>query len=66
MFKIREIIYNKVLLSIVLVWTLCAVLTAGGALPEASPARTDNKINILLEAPWFRIPYPCIVITALQ
>ncbi|XP_057376803.1 solute carrier family 23 member 1-like [Daphnia carinata] len=48
-----------VLLSIVLVWTLCAILTASGALELGSPARTDNKINILLEAPWFRFPYPC-------
>ncbi|XP_046640676.1 solute carrier family 23 member 1-like [Daphnia pulicaria] len=48
-----------VLLSIVLVWTLCAILTVSDAFQTGSPARTDNKINILYEAPWFRFPYPC-------
>jgi hypothetical protein len=46
-------------LSIVLVWTLCAILTVSDAFQTGSPARTDNKINILYEAPWFRFPYPC-------
>lgn len=51
--------YGQVLLSIVIVWSLCAILTVGEALEVGNPARTDNKINILLEAPWFRFPYPC-------
>ena len=50
---------SQVLLSIVLVWTLCAILTVSDAFQTGSPARTDNKINILYEAPWFRFPYPC-------
>jgi hypothetical protein len=49
---------SQVLLSIVLVWTLCAILTVSDAFQTGSPARTDNKINILYEAPWFRFPSP--------
>lgn len=47
------------LLSIVITWLLCGILTVSDALPPGNPARTDNKIRIIYEAPWFRIPYPC-------
>lgn len=39
-------------------WTLCAVLTALNAFEVGSPARTDAKLSILLDAPWFQFPYP--------
>lgn len=47
-----------VLLAIVLSWGLCAILTAAGAFPEGSKARTDLTTNLLINSPWFRVPYP--------
>ena len=53
-----------VLLTISLMWGLCAVLTVTDVLPEASQARTDNKMEIIHKADWFRFPYPCkLVVT---
>ena len=48
----------KVLLSIGTVWIVCIILTVSGVLSEDSAARTDRKVEILLDAPWFRVPYP--------
>ncbi|XP_058813991.1 solute carrier family 23 member 2 isoform X2 [Topomyia yanbarensis] len=48
-----------VLLTIVIMWSLCAVLTATNVLPEGHPARTDVRIKVLHDAAWFRVPYPC-------
>ena len=48
-----------ILITILLVWSLCAILTAAGALPEKDGARTDTNIQLLYKADWFRIPYPC-------
>lgn len=39
-------------------WTICGLLTFTNYLPVGHPARTDAKINILSDSPWFRIPYP--------
>ncbi|XP_054709276.1 solute carrier family 23 member 2-like [Uloborus diversus] len=47
-----------VLLTIVLSWALCAVLTVTGVFSEESAARTDTHLTILRESPWFRFPYP--------
>ncbi|XP_014362079.2 solute carrier family 23 member 2 [Papilio machaon] len=47
-----------VLLTIVLMWSVCGVLTATDVFPAGHPARTDLKLNIIRDAPWFRIPYP--------
>ncbi|XP_028157856.1 solute carrier family 23 member 2 isoform X2 [Ostrinia furnacalis] len=47
-----------VLLTIVIMWAICGILTATGTLPPHHPARTDVKINIIEDAPWFRVPYP--------
>ena len=51
-----------VLLTISLMWGLCAVLTVTDVLPEASEARTDTKMEIIHRADWFRCPYPCELI----
>ena len=48
-----------ILITILLVWSLCAILTAAGALSEKDGARTDTNIQLLYKADWFRIPYPC-------
>ncbi|XP_035713864.1 solute carrier family 23 member 2 isoform X2 [Folsomia candida] len=47
-----------VLLALILVWGVTAILTVSDVLPKGDPARTDFKIKILHQAPWFRIPYP--------
>ncbi|CAG7819612.1 unnamed protein product [Allacma fusca] len=47
-----------VLLSVGIVWAVCAILTVTDVLPEGNAARTDSKINILNGSPWFRVPYP--------
>ncbi|KAI5652160.1 permease family domain-containing protein [Phthorimaea operculella] len=47
-----------VLLTIMIMWAICGILTATGVFPQGHPARTDLKINIIEDAPWFRIPYP--------
>jgi solute carrier family 23 (nucleobase transporter), member 1 len=39
-------------------WIVCAILTATGILAEENLARTDSKLKILQEAPWFNFPYP--------
>lgn len=47
-----------VLLTIMIMWGICGLLTWKNILPEGHPARTDVKIKILEDSSWFRIPYP--------
>uniref|UniRef100_H2ZM08 SLC26A/SulP transporter domain-containing protein n=1 Tax=Ciona savignyi TaxID=51511 RepID=H2ZM08_CIOSA len=52
-----------VLFALVLAWLLCLILTSTNALPTspshpAYRARTDTRINVIRNAPWFRFPYP--------
>nr|CAD7590799.1 unnamed protein product [Timema genevievae] len=47
-----------VLLTIMLMWGICGLLTVTDYLPLGHAARTDVKISILEESPWFRFPYP--------
>ncbi|CAH0579530.1 unnamed protein product [Chrysodeixis includens] len=47
-----------VLLTIVIMWALCGILTLTDVFPAGHPARTDVKLNIIQDAPWFRVPYP--------
>ncbi|XP_055545592.1 solute carrier family 23 member 2 isoform X2 [Wyeomyia smithii] len=47
-----------VLLTIIIMWSLCAVLTITNIFPEGHPARTDIRIKVLHNAAWFRVPYP--------
>lgn len=47
-----------VMLTILLSWTLCAILTATNVLPNGNPARTDNLLSVLEDSPWFLFPYP--------
>ncbi|XP_045619396.2 LOW QUALITY PROTEIN: solute carrier family 23 member 1 [Procambarus clarkii] len=48
-----------VLLAVVVAWLTCWALTAAEVLPPHSPARTDLRLTIITESPWFRFPYPC-------
>ncbi|XP_023931886.1 solute carrier family 23 member 1 isoform X2 [Lingula anatina] len=56
-----------VILSIVIVWGICAIITftsdVTGWFPEDKDswgfgARTDSRGSVLTDAPWFRFPYP--------
>ncbi|KAL1401903.1 hypothetical protein pipiens_019929, partial [Culex pipiens pipiens] len=47
-----------VLLTILIMWSLCGVLTATNVFPSGHPARTDVRIRVLEDAAWFRVPYP--------
>lgn len=47
-----------VLLTISIMWGICAILTATNIFDTGHPARTDVRIRVLQDAPWFRIPYP--------
>jgi len=54
----------KVLLAVLIVWLLCAVLTATDVIPNdphywAYYTRTDTKSYVLYASPWFSLPYPC-------
>lgn len=39
-------------------WLVCGILTATNVFEPGNPARTDVRIKVLEDAPWFRIPYP--------
>lgn len=47
-----------VLLSISIMWLICLVLTITNVFEVGSLARTDVRLNVLTDAPWFRVPYP--------
>lgn len=47
-----------VLLTIIISWVLCIILTVTNVFPEGNPARTDIKLAALESSPWFRVPYP--------
>lgn len=46
------------LLAVVGAWGTCWALTYTETLPKESHARTDTRLHIITEAPWFRVPYP--------
>ncbi|KAG8224392.1 hypothetical protein J437_LFUL016395 [Ladona fulva] len=47
-----------VMLSIVIMWLLCGLLTVTGILEPGNLARTDSKSRLLDGVMWFRVPYP--------
>ncbi|CAH0381091.1 unnamed protein product [Bemisia tabaci] len=47
-----------VLLTIMIMWAVCAILTYIDYFPPGHPARTDIKLNIVHASSWFRVPYP--------
>jgi nucleobase transporter 1/2 len=55
--------YMQVLLSMVVMWVLCGVLTVSGVFTDDSSkpqylSRTDAKLVIVERTPWFQIIYP--------
>lgn len=47
-----------VLLTIILMWGLCGILTATDVFEPGHAARTDVRIKVLTDAKWFYVPYP--------
>lgn len=47
-----------VLLTIIIMWGICLILTVNDVFPVDHPARTDARIRVLNDAAWFYIPYP--------
>ena len=60
--KYSQLRLFQVLFAVVLAWILCVILTAAGAFKEGHPARTDKMASLLYEAPWFRVPYPGVLV----
>ena len=59
----RAVCLLQVFLAIIISWSLCSALTAGGVLPTDPELpgygiRTDTKLHVLRDAQWFRFPYP--------
>ncbi|XP_063059835.1 solute carrier family 23 member 1 [Engraulis encrasicolus] len=53
-----------IIMAIMLVWLVCYIFTLTGLLPTdpnsyGFKARTDARGEIMTQAPWFRMPYPC-------
>lgn len=60
---ICNLLFNQVILSTCIMWLLCYILTASGALPDDDSkygyhARTDLRLNVIQEVSWIRFPYP--------
>lgn len=51
-------LFLKVLLTISIMWTVCAILTVSNVLEEGHPARTDARLRVLTDSAWLYIPYP--------
>ncbi|XP_019636192.1 PREDICTED: solute carrier family 23 member 2-like isoform X2 [Branchiostoma belcheri] len=45
-----------VIMSMIIAWIFCAILTVANV--PYFTARTDERIGVLQQAPWFRFPYP--------
>lgn len=48
----------QVLLTILIMWGICIILTVTDVFPEGHQARTDVRMRVLQDAPWFYVPYP--------
>ena len=46
------------MIAVFIVWVFSAILTAAGAFEKGHRARTDNRLSVLDQVPWFRVPYP--------
>ena len=57
---IANLFKPQVILAIFTAWSVSAIITMAGGFPEDSPARTDQRISVVYEAEWIRVPYPGI------
>ena len=51
----------QVIISLAIVWGLCAILTATDTLPEGDPARVTDIASAIDAAKWFYFPYPGMI-----
>ncbi|XP_076802860.1 solute carrier family 23 member 1-like [Clavelina lepadiformis] len=61
--KIKLFSLFPVIFAMLLAWSFCAILTAAGVFPSDRNvygylARTDIRLGVLNQSPWFRVPYP--------
>ncbi|KAL7635456.1 UNVERIFIED_CONTAM: hypothetical protein RMT77_014525 [Armadillidium vulgare] len=56
--KFRIFMYFPVILSMMIAWAICGILTSLDAIPADSKARTDTKLSLISDSPWFYVPYP--------
>ena len=49
-----------VLLTIIIMWAVCAILTATDTFEIDDGARTDLNIEIIERIDWIKLPYPCM------
>jgi len=47
-----------ILITILVMWGFCGILTVSGAIAEDNGARTDRNLELVYRAAWFRFPYP--------
>ena len=48
----------QIIISLIIVWSLCGILTATDTLPEDDPARVTDLKKKIDETAWFYFPYP--------
>ena len=48
-----------VLMTIIVMWIICAICTANDVFDSKSPARTDLNLHVIENSSWIRVPYPC-------
>ncbi|KAJ1357555.1 hypothetical protein KIN20_015729 [Parelaphostrongylus tenuis] len=58
--KVRLFGQFPYLLSILLVWFICYLMTITGTEPIDGQARTDKNVSLMVlhKSPWFQVPYP--------
>ncbi|XP_066572480.1 solute carrier family 23 member 1 isoform X2 [Amia ocellicauda] len=62
--KIQIFKMFPIIMAIMVVWLICYILTLTDVLPSdpskyGHKARTDARGDIMSQAPWFQLPYPC-------
>ena len=51
--------FFQVLITVLFMWGLSAILTLTDVFGPNDEARTDKNLDLLRNADWFRVPYPC-------
>ena len=62
-FEYSFIALLQLLISVLVNWCICGVLTSTGMLTDDPEniqyeTRTDARIKVIADSPWFNIPYP--------
>ncbi len=52
-----------VLITILVMWLVCVILTYTEFLDKSNPARADSNLDLIKKVQWFRVPYPCNLIS---